>query len=175
MFFSLRRQAVSVEADCVEAIYNLGLVNKRLGQWEDALVAFKKLHSFLPESLEVLFQIGSVYDLLGDSKQSVKWFELLHSRVPYDPGVLARLGAVHSKMEDEAKALHYYSESHRVYPVNMDVICWCGSPCLVLFRSQNRPVPIYFAMVPHHTYPFPCLVASSAHADTRRICALHCA
>jgi intraflagellar transport protein 88 len=131
---AIRRQAVSVEADCVEAIYNLGLVNKRLGQREDALVAFKKLHTILPESLEVLFQIGNVYELLGNFKQAVKWFELLHSRGPYDPGVLARLGAIHSKTEDEAKALHYYSESHRVYPVNMDVISWCGS-------KQRLPSP----------------------------------
>ena len=30
-------EAIGVEADCLEAIYNLGLVNKRLGALEDAL------------------------------------------------------------------------------------------------------------------------------------------
>lgn len=109
----------------MEAIYNLGLVNKRLGNMDDALVAFKKLNQILPESLEVIYQIGNVYDHLGNYKLGIKWFELLHSHVMHDPGVLARLGAIHSKYEDEAKALHYYSESHRVYPVNMDVISWC--------------------------------------------------
>mmetsp|Transcript_18157 Transcript_18157/g.21753 ORF Transcript_18157/g.21753 Transcript_18157/m.21753 type:complete len:774 (-) Transcript_18157:386-2707(-) len=120
-------EAVGVEADCVEAIYNLGLVNKRLGNLEDCLVAFKKLNTILPDNVEVIYQIGNVYDLLGNYKQAIKWFEILNSRVMHDPGVLARLGAIHSKYEDEAKALHYYSESHRVYPVNMDVISWLGA------------------------------------------------
>lgn len=120
-------EAVGVEADCVEAIYNLGLVNKRLGQLDDALVAFKKLNTILPDNVEVIYQIGNVFDHLGNYKQAIKWFEILNSRVMHDPGVLARLGAIHSKYEDEAKALHYYSESHRVYPVNMDVISWLGA------------------------------------------------
>jgi len=121
-------EAVGVEADCVEAIYNLGLVNKRLGQLEDSLVAFKKLNTILPDNVEVMYQIANVYDHLENYRQAVKWFEILNSRIMHhDPGVLARLGCIHSKQEDEAKALHYYSESHRVYPVNMDVISWLGA------------------------------------------------
>ena len=120
-------EAVGVEADCVEAIFNLGLVNKRLGRLEDALVAFKKLNSLLPHNIEVIFQVGSVYDMMGNYKQAIKWLEFLNTLVPQDPGVLAKLGAIHAKYDDEAKALHFYQESHRVYPVNMDVISWLGA------------------------------------------------
>lgn len=120
-------EATGVEADCVEAIFNLGLVNKRLGRLEDALVTFKKLNTLLPHNTEVIYQIGSVHDMMGNFKHAIKWFEFLNTLVPHDPGVLAKLGAIHAKYDDEAKALHFYQESHRVYPVNMDVISWLGA------------------------------------------------
>ena len=37
----------------MEAIYNLGLMNKELGALEDALVAFKKVHTIIPDNVEV--------------------------------------------------------------------------------------------------------------------------
>lgn len=43
-------EAIGVEADCVEAIYNLGLVNKELGNLQESLQAFEKLHTIIPAS-----------------------------------------------------------------------------------------------------------------------------
>jgi intraflagellar transport protein 88 len=54
-------EAIGVEADCVEAIYNLGLTNKRLSNLEDALQAFKKLHRIIPKDPQVIFQIANLY------------------------------------------------------------------------------------------------------------------
>lgn len=51
-------EAVGVEADCVEAIYNLGLVNLRLNAVQEAHHAFDKLHTILPSVPEALFQLG---------------------------------------------------------------------------------------------------------------------
>ena len=53
-------EAIGVEADCVEAIYNLGLVYKKLGSLHEALQAFEKLQSIVPSSPEVLFQLATV-------------------------------------------------------------------------------------------------------------------
>lgn len=36
-------EAIGVEANCIEAIYNLGLVNKRIANFEEAIQAFDKL------------------------------------------------------------------------------------------------------------------------------------
>jgi intraflagellar transport protein 88 len=46
-------EAIGVEADCMEAIFNLGLANKQLGQLNEAMQAFEKLHSIVPNSPEV--------------------------------------------------------------------------------------------------------------------------
>lgn len=58
-------EAIGVEADCIEAIYNLGLVYKRLGYYNESLQAFEKLHTIIPNSYEVIYQISHVYELIG--------------------------------------------------------------------------------------------------------------
>lgn len=58
-------EAIGVEADCVEAIYNLGLVYKRLGYYNESLQAFEKLHTIIPTSPEVIFQIAHINELIG--------------------------------------------------------------------------------------------------------------
>ena len=55
---SLFMDAVSLEADCAEAIYNLGLVSKALGNLDDALAAFKKMNSMLTDDTAAMFQVG---------------------------------------------------------------------------------------------------------------------
>jgi hypothetical protein len=51
-FISLRfifhLTTVGVEADCVEGLYNLGLVNLKLNSEQEAHNAFDKLHTILP-------------------------------------------------------------------------------------------------------------------------------
>lgn len=122
-------EAIGVEADCTEAIYNLGLVNKRMHLFQDALQAFEKLHSILPGNVEVLYQVANVFDLMSNSRESAKWFNLLltcfGSNVA-DPGVLSRLGQIFNKDDDETQAFHYHLESYRLFPVNLDVISWLG-------------------------------------------------
>jgi hypothetical protein len=49
--------AVSLEADCMEAIYNLGLVSKGVGNLDDALTAFKRLNAMLTEDTAAMFQV----------------------------------------------------------------------------------------------------------------------
>jgi len=119
-------EAIGVEADCVEAIYNLGLTNKRLEHFDDALQAFRKLHRIIPKDPQVIYHIANLYDLLGENAESAKWFKILHGSVPTDPKVLSRLGSIYNKDDDETQAFQNFSDSYQVYPVNMEVISWLG-------------------------------------------------
>lgn len=119
-------EAIGVEADCVEAIYNLGLANKKLNHLEDALQAFKKLHRIVPKDPQVVYHIANLYEILGDNNQATEWFKILHGVVPNDPKILARLGTLYSKEDDETQAFHNFSDSYNLYPVNMEVISWLG-------------------------------------------------
>ena len=64
-------ESIGVEADCVEAIYNLGIVSKKLGVLGEALQAFEKLHTIVPSSPEGIYQIANLHDLTGKKSGSV--------------------------------------------------------------------------------------------------------
>ena len=127
---------MGAEADCLEAIYNLGVVNKRLGEVPSALGLFEKLHTILPSSVEVIWQIGDLFDQLKRSRDAIKWFKILSARVPTDASVFARIGNIYLYEEDEAQAFHYHQESYRYFPVNMNVISWLGAHLV-----ENNPHP----------------------------------
>jgi intraflagellar transport protein 88 len=119
-------EAVGLDGDCVEAIYNLGLTNKKLSLLDDALKAFKKLHRMVPKDPQVLYQMANLYDLLGDTQHAIEWFKILYGNVPSDPKSLARLGTLYNTENDETQAFHNFSDSYNYYPVNMEVISWLG-------------------------------------------------
>lgn len=122
-------EAVGVEADCIEAIYNLGLVNVRLNNFNEAQSAFDKLNTSLPSMPETLYQLGNIYargNALEDLENSAKTFQLLLNKIPGDPGVCCKLGQLYEKMQDDNAACHWHTEAHRNYPVNLNVISWLG-------------------------------------------------
>mmetsp|Transcript_17796 Transcript_17796/g.54395 ORF Transcript_17796/g.54395 Transcript_17796/m.54395 type:complete len:682 (-) Transcript_17796:798-2843(-) len=118
-------EAVGVEADCVEAIYNLGLVNLKLSAWTDALCAFEKLHQLVPNSAEVIFQVAVVHELRGRTDIALRWYTILATHVPCDAHVLLKLGHLFGNA-DELQALHFHLESYRHFPASLDVISWLG-------------------------------------------------
>lgn len=77
-------EAVGVEADCIEAIYNLGLVNLKLNNLHEAQSAFDKLHTSLSTMPEALFQLGTIYERSGeleDLENAAKTYQLLLNKV----------------------------------------------------------------------------------------------
>ena len=124
---SMYQESMGAEADCIEAMYNLGVVSKRLGDHARALGLFEKLHAIIPNSIEVIWQMADLFDISGQPRTAIKWFKILNARVPTDPGVLARIGNIFLKEENEGDAFHYHQESYRYYPVNMNVISWLGA------------------------------------------------
>mmetsp|Transcript_19843 Transcript_19843/g.46131 ORF Transcript_19843/g.46131 Transcript_19843/m.46131 type:complete len:826 (+) Transcript_19843:62-2539(+) len=122
-------EAIGVSADCLEAIYNLGLVNMHIGKYQEALLAFEKLHSITHVNCEVMWQLGDIHEKLGNHSKAREWFSLLITSPkgrPTDPGVLARLANLFTKDGDEVQAFHYHLESYRYWPVDMNVITWLG-------------------------------------------------
>jgi len=120
-------EAIGVEADCTESIYNLCLVKRAMGLDSEALSLFEKLQKILPQSAEVLYQIASLHAQMGNVRAATQWYKLLISHVPSDAGVLAHYGVLLSRDDDETQAYHYHHESYRYYPVDMEVISWLGA------------------------------------------------
>ena len=101
-------EAVGVEADCVEAIYNLGLVNLKLNNLQEASSAFDKLHTSLANIPEALYQLGAIYEKTGtaggaagvpDLENAAKTYQLLLNKVPGDPSLCCKLGQLYEKVD----------------------------------------------------------------------------
>ncbi|PRP76921.1 intraflagellar transport protein [Planoprotostelium fungivorum] len=124
------QNAIDAESDCVEALYNLGLVHKKLDQHDKALLYFNKLQQVIPNHPEVLYQIASNLEGLGkdsDIRAAEDRYKALLAVVPSDPVVLQRLGALYAKSDDEIAAHQSYMESYRYYPADLNVISWLGA------------------------------------------------
>jgi intraflagellar transport protein 88 len=122
-------EAVGVEADCIEAIYNLGLVNLKLNNYQEAQSAFDKLNTSLPSMPEALYQLGSIYERANTPEEltnSAKTLQLLLNKVPGDPNICCKLGQIFEKLQDDNTACHWHTEAHRNYPVNLNVTSWLG-------------------------------------------------
>lgn len=119
-------EAIGVAADCIEALYNLSLVNKRLNSFHDALIALDKLQTIVDKNPEVIYQIASLHDMMNNTKLARKWFVILLTYCPNDPSIHARIGGLYALDQDESQAFHHYNQSYRLLPINIETIAWLG-------------------------------------------------
>ena len=70
-------EAIGVQSDCIEAIYNLGMVNIRMDAIYEAIQAFEKLHSVCPNIPEVLYKIAKLYEYMKQFDDAIKYYSLL--------------------------------------------------------------------------------------------------
>ena len=92
-------EAIGVEASCIEALYNLAFVYKKLTVYKDGLQALEKLQTIVSSIPEVIYQIANINELMGRNKSAMKWYHILLSKIPSDPNILARLGALYSRVK----------------------------------------------------------------------------
>ena len=64
--------ALENDASCVEALYNLGLCNKKLALYEEALETFFKLQSIVRNHHEIVYHIANTYEQMGDFDQATE-------------------------------------------------------------------------------------------------------
>lgn len=67
------QEAYNVEASCTEALFNLGLAEKKLNRLDIALDCFYKLQAILKNHPQVLYQIASIHEMLEDKAQAIEW------------------------------------------------------------------------------------------------------
>ena len=109
----LYQVALDNDASCVEALYNTGLCNKKLGLFEDALEDFFKLHSIVRNHSEVVYQLANLYEVMGDMDQAIEWYLQLLGLTPTDPVILQKMGAIFDNEGDKQQAYQYHFDSYR--------------------------------------------------------------
>lgn len=67
------KEALENDSSCHEALYNMGLVHKRMGNLDESLDCFLKLHNIVRGNAEVMYQIASLYEQMEDWTQAMEW------------------------------------------------------------------------------------------------------
>ncbi|CRK98321.1 CLUMA_CG011683, isoform A [Clunio marinus] len=134
--------ALEIDATLFEAIYNMGefcLVNKKTGDYDEALNYFHKLNANLghQQHPEIMFQIGNVYELMGDFSAALEWYHQLLGIVQSDAGVLKKIGELYETKNERQQAFHYHLESYRLYPSDFSVVNWIGSHFIELQIAER--------------------------------------
>ena len=136
-------EAIGVEADCVEAIYNLGVAAKKMGHFKDALAAFKKLHKMDEEYAarmdpQILFQIGHCHHALSQRPAAIEWFKTVQGVLPSDCSLLVDLANLYREgpgrgdkagpadADPDTLVFHQFLDCYTVYKANLSVLSWLG-------------------------------------------------
>ena len=134
-------EAICVQSDCVQALFNLGLSNLRLNKPDDAIQAFEKLHTITPNNPAVIYHIADIYEDQGKLQDAIQWFNVLAASQSSDSTVLARLAYLYDKVGDESQSLHWNLESYRHLPTDCDVI---GGIAAFFVQQEMFEKAIYF-------------------------------
>jgi len=121
------QEALRVDAECSEALYNLGIACKRVDRKEDALESFIKLHQIQRTNPQVMFMIADVYRLMGDNSAAVEWLQQALSVSHNDPKLLQELGAIFDNEGDKSSAFQHNYDSYKLYPGDIRTIEWLAS------------------------------------------------
>ncbi|KAI1722263.1 tetratricopeptide repeat domain-containing protein [Ditylenchus destructor] len=121
------KEALQVEASCVQAIYNFGLVCRHLGDLEEAKRCFFKLNEMLLNNVQVLTQLAAIYEQQEDTAQAIDLFTQASNLAPTDPAILNKLSHIYEAEGDKSQAFQCHYDSYRYFPPSIDVIKWLGN------------------------------------------------
>lgn len=121
------QDAVEQDSSCSAALFNLGLSEKRLGHYPEALRCFNKLLAILVNDPQVIYHIADLHDITGDKTKATDWFIQLTGIVPKDVSILCRLGTIAETLGDRNQAFHHYMEAFRCDPNNIGALEWLGA------------------------------------------------
>lgn len=121
-------ESIGVNSNCVEAIYNLGMVNIKMELYYDAIDAFEKLNRICPFIPEVLVKLAKLYEFVKDYDQAIKNYNNLLKIIPNEPNILTSLGILHYRINesDEKTYMHYFNESFKAFPGNKETLAIIG-------------------------------------------------
>lgn len=134
--------ALEIDSTSFEALYNLGLVYKKMRDFDTALVYFRKIHDNIsPEqNFQVIYQIGNIFAMLGDTRAALEWYLQLLGIIHFDVELLEKIGEIYEMLSDRQQAFQYNLESYRIYPANLGVIDWIGAHFLDLQVAEKAIV-----------------------------------
>ncbi|XP_031625781.1 intraflagellar transport protein 88 homolog [Contarinia nasturtii] len=131
--------ALEIDPTAFEALYNLGLTYKKIGDFENALNCFRKIYATVSNNHHphVIYQMGNLYELLNDTSGAIEWYTQLLGLVNTDPSVFQKIATMYETDGDRQTAFQYQNEAYQAFPCNLQTISWIGSHFIDLQVAEN--------------------------------------
>ena len=122
------------------------MVNIRTEAVYEAIQAFEKLQSVVPNIPEVLYKIAKLYEYMKQYDDAIKYYSQLLLQLPNDPILLSSLGSLYYQInpKDERNYMHYFEESYQYFPSNFDNLTVLGF--LYFKEEMYEKAIIYFEL-----------------------------
>ncbi|OGI20209.1 MAG: hypothetical protein A2287_03750 [Candidatus Melainabacteria bacterium RIFOXYA12_FULL_32_12] len=115
--FAYNSQAIQIYNDAIDMSKN--------GNFQDAIILFKKAIVIDPALIDAYYNLGSIYEYLGDESQALRYYEAMIEKNPNDAEVIYKAAQIHYKNKNFEKSLSYsglistnnpkYAESQELY------------------------------------------------------------
>lgn len=131
--------ALDIDPTGFEALYNLGLVHKKMGDFETSLGYFRKVFATLSNNHHphIIYQLGSLYELINDTSGAIEWYTQLLGLLNTDPSVFRKIANLYETDGDHQQAFQYQNEAYQAYPANLQTINWIGTHFIDLQVAEN--------------------------------------
>ncbi|XP_055309394.1 intraflagellar transport protein 88 homolog [Sitodiplosis mosellana] len=131
--------ALEIDPTAFEALYNLGLVHKKTGDFENALSCFHKISATVSNNHHphVIFQMGNLYELLNDTSGAIECYTKLLGLVNTDPSIFQKISNMYEIDGDRQTSFQYQNEAYQTFPCNLQTISWIGSHFIDLQVAEN--------------------------------------
>nr|CAB3255439.1 intraflagellar transport protein 88 homolog [Phallusia mammillata] len=125
----LYKEALENDSTCHEALYNLGLVYKKLNNLDQSLDCFTKLHSIVRNNSQVMLHISILYEMMEDYSQAMEWLMQCSGVTHTDANVLVRMADIceHDDGGEQSQAFAYRNDAYRLFPADINNVNWLGS------------------------------------------------
>ncbi len=140
---SLLESALAKSPDFLEAQYNLGVVNERLGAFDEAIAAYQKAQKqdrLNVHSVRALTAIGRAQALAGKTEEAIKTFEEAGRIEPENIDILNSLAAIYLKTKKNEEALDFVKKVLREDNQNVTAL---NTLAQVYTAQDNRSMAVY--------------------------------
>lgn len=113
---------------------NLAKVYLEMEDAPRAILIYKELLKYMPESFNYTFNMAAAYKHAGDFDNSIKMYKKAIELVPSNPDSYFNLGLIYNNLSEPEKAIKYYKKAVELCPNDMETRYFTG---ITYFRNRD--------------------------------------
>lgn len=134
---SLYNQILTLQANHIDALYALGLIEGQTGNPHAAAILFSRIVLLSPNHTDALFNYGNAMQILQHHQEALASYEKVLSIKPQHVRALIHAAQICHQLNRSAQALYYYDQLLMIDPHNVHALFFRASTLFELKRFND--------------------------------------